>query len=385
MKKTYLLLTLFLLNISVACSQKENYPPIEDFNKDSFSLEKIIDDIEIPWGLSFTGIDSFLVTDKKGILYHVSEGKKSIVEGTPDITLSRQGGLLDVAVDLNFDNNNKIFLTASITSSDTGSNTALYSAILSNNKLSDLRLLYKALPDSTEERHFGGSILVTQEFVFFTIGDRGHRDVNPQSVSLDGGKVYRLNLDGSIPDSNPFYNVDSSKKAIWSYGHRNPQGIIKVTRNVGVNDYEIWIHEHGPRGGDEINIIKYPKKDEDPLKDRNYGWPKATYGINYSGSEITKNKKLEGVIDPFYYWIPSIAPSGMAIVNSDKYPNWNESLLVGSLSFRYLERLEFDENGITKREKLFPRIGRVRDVNISPDGFVFISVEGEGIFKVLPN
>ena len=376
MKKTYLLLTLFLLNISVACSQKENYPPIEDFNKDSFSLEKIIDDIEIPWGLSFTGIDSFLVTDKKGILYHVSEGKKSIVEGTPDITLSRQGGLLDVAVDLNFDNNNKIFLTASITSSDTGSNTALYSAILSNNKLSDLRLLYKALPDSTEERHFGGSILVTQEFVFFTIGDRGNRDVNPQSVSLDGGKVYRLNLDGSIPDSNPFYNVDSSKKAIWSYGHRNPQGIIKVTRNVGVNDYEIWIHEHGPRGGDEINIIKYPKKDEDPLKDRNYGWPKATYGINYSGSEITKNKKLEGVIDPFYYWIPSIAPSGMAIVNSDKYPNWNESLLVGSLSFRYLERLEFDENGITKREKLFPRIGRVRDVNISPDGFVFISVEG---------
>lgn len=385
MKKTYLLLTLFLLNTSVACSQKENYPPIEDFNKDSFSLEKIIDDIEIPWGLSFTGIDSFLVTDKKGILYHVSEGKKSIVEGTPDIILSRQGGLLDVAVDLNFDNNNKIFLTASITSSDTGSNTALYSAILSNNKLSDLRLLYKALPDSTEERHFGGSILVTQEFVFFTIGDRGNRDVNPQSVSLDGGKVYRLNLDGSIPDSNPFYNVDSSKKAIWSYGHRNPQGIIKVTRNVGVNDYEIWIHEHGPRGGDEINIIKYPKKDEDPLKDRNYGWPKATYGINYSGSEITKNKKLEGVIDPFYYWIPSIAPSGMAIVNSDKYPNWNESLLVGSLSFRYLERLEFDENGITKREKLFPRIGRVRDVNISPDGFVFISVEGEGIFKVLPN
>ena len=385
MKKTYLLLTLFLLNISVACSQKENYPPIEDFNKDSFSLEKIIDDIEIPWGLSFTGIDSFLVTDKKGILYHVSEGKKSIVEGTPDITLSRQGGLLDVAVDLNFDNNNKIFLTASITSSDTGSNTALYSAILSNNKLSDLRLLYKASPDSTEERHFGGSILVTEEYLFFTIGDRGNRDINPQNVTLDGGKVYRLNLDGSIPDSNPFYNVDSSKKAIWSYGHRNPQGIIKVTRNVGVNDYEIWIHEHGPRGGDEINIIKYPKKDEDPLKDRNYGWPKATYGINYSGSEITKNKKLEGVIDPFYYWIPSIAPSGMAIVNSDKYPNWNESLLVGSLSFRYLERLEFDENGITKREKLFPRIGRVRDVNISPDGFVFISVEGEGIFKVLPN
>ena len=385
MKKTYLIYSLVLLNVSLACSQKENHPPIEDFNKDLFSLEKIVDGIDIPWGMSFTSNNSFLVTDKKGILYHVSDGKKIIVEGTPEVVATRQGGLLDVAVDSNFKNNNKIYITASVSSSDKGSNTALYSAIFSENKLSKLKMLYKASPDSTEERHFGGSILVTKEYLFFTIGDRGNRDINPQNVSLDGGKIYRLNLDGSIPTSNPFYNVDSSKKAIWSYGHRNPQGIIKVTRNVGLNDYEIWIHEHGPRGGDEINIIKYPKKDEDPLKDRNYGWPKATYGINYSGSEITKNKKLEGVVDPFYYWIPSIAPSGMAIVNSDKYLNWNESLLVGSLSFRYLERLEFDENGITKREKLFPRIGRVRDVNISPDGFVVISVEGEGIFKVVPN
>jgi len=380
MKKTYLIFTLILLNISLACSQNENYPLIEDYNKDLFSLEKIIDGIDIPWGLSFTGKDSFLVTDKKGILYHVENGDKTIVEGLPNIVLSRQGGLLDVAVDNNFEINNRIYFTASVSLSGTGSNTTLFTAIFSNNNLSSLEILYKAEPDSTEERHFGGSLLVTDEYIFFTIGDRGNRDVNPQDITLDGGKIYRVNLDGSIPESNPFNNIDNSKKAIWSYGHRNPQGIIK-----GLNEKDIWVHEHGPRGGDEINIIKDPIKGEDVLKERNYGWPKATYGINYSGSEITKNKTLEGVIDPFYYWIPSIAPSGMAYVDSDIYPEWKNSILVGSLKFLYLERLEFDKNGVTKREKIFPGIGRVRDVNLGPDGYVYISVEAIGIFKVLPN
>lgn len=379
MKKTNLFYTLVLLNVSFACSQIENYPPIEDFDENLFSLEKVVEGIEIPWGLSFTSNNSFLVTDKKGIMYHVSEGKKDVVEGVPEIISSRQGGLLDVAVDSNFVLNNKIYFTASVTESGSGSNTALFSAIFLNNKLSDLKILYKASPDSKEERHYGGSILVTDEFIFFTIGDRGNRDINPQNISLDGGKVYRLNKDGSIPDSNPFNNTIDSKKAIWSYGHRNPQGIIR-----GLNEKEIWIHEHGPRGGDEINIIKDPIEDEDVLMDRNYGWPKATYGINYSGSEITKYQKMDNVIDPFYYWTPSIAPSGMAYVDSDIYPEWKNSILVGSLKFLYLERLEFDKNGVTKREKIFPGIGRVRDVNLGPDGYVYISVEAIGIFRVLP-
>jgi glucose/arabinose dehydrogenase len=379
MKKTNLFYTLVLLNVSFACSQIENYPPIEDFDENLFSLEKVVEGIEIPWGLSFTSNNSFLVTDKKGIMYHVSEGKKDVVEGIPEIISSRQGGLLDVAVDSNFVLNNKIYFTASVTESGSGSNTALFSAIFLNNKLSDLKTLYKASPDSKEERHYGGSILVTDEFIFFTIGDRGNRDINPQNISLDGGKVYRLNKDGSIPDSNPFNNTIDSKKAIWSYGHRNPQGIIR-----GLNEKEIWIHEHGPRGGDEINIIKDPIEDEDVLMDRNYGWPKATYGINYSGSEITKYQKMDNVIDPFYYWTPSIAPSGMAYVDSDIYPEWKNSILVGSLKFLYLERLEFDKNGVTKREKIFPGIGRVRDVNLGPDGYVYISVEAIGIFRVLP-
>ena len=380
MKKTSLILSIIFLSISSACSQRENYPPIQDSNENSFELVKIVDGIDIPWGLAFTDNSSFLVTDKKGILYHVEDGKKSIIKGIPKIVFSRQGGLLDVAVDKNFSSNQIIYLTASVSDSEKGSNTSLFSAKLDGDSLVDLKQLYKASPDSEEQRHFGGSILLKNQHIYFTIGDRGNRDINPQDLNLDGGKIYRLNLDGSIPDDNPFFDMENTKKAIWSYGHRNPQGIVD-----GFNNDEIWIHEHGPRGGDEINIIKEPKDNEDPVRERNYGWPKATYGINYSGSEITKNKTLDGVTDPYYYWTPSIAPSGMVMIKgSEIYSDWNNTLLIGSLSFRYLERLEFDNSGIIMREKLFPRIGRVRDVNLSPDGYVYISVEGEGIFKILP-
>ena len=380
MKKTSLILSIIFLSISSACSQRENYPPIQDSNENSFELVKIVDGIDIPWGLAFTDKSSFLVTDKKGILYHVVDGKKNIIKGIPKIVFSRQGGLLDVAVDKNFSSNQIIYLTASVSDSEKGSNTSLFSAKLDGDNLVDLKQLYKASPDSEEQRHFGGSILLKNQHIYFTIGDRGNRDINPQDLNLDGGKIYRLNLDGSIPDDNPFFDMENTKKAVWSYGHRNPQGIVD-----GFNNDEIWIHEHGPRGGDEINIIKEPKNNEDPVRERNYGWPKATYGINYSGSEITKNKTLDGVTDPYYYWTPSIAPSGMVMIKgSEIYSDWNNTLLIGSLSFRYLERLEFDNSGIIMREKLFPRIGRVRDVNLSPDGYVYISVEGEGIFKILP-
>jgi len=380
MKRTSLILSIIFLSISSACSQRENYPPIQDSNENSFELVKIVDGIDIPWGLAFTDKSSFLVTDKKGILYHVEDGKKSIIKGIPKIVFSRQGGLLDVAVDKNFSSNQIIYLTASVSDSEKGSNTSLFSAKLDGDSLVDLKQLYKASPDSEEQRHFGGSILLKNQHIYFTIGDRGSRDINPQDLYLDGGKVYRLNLDGSIPNDNPFIKIENSKKAIWSYGHRNPQGIVN-----GFNNDEIWIHEHGPRGGDEINIIKEPRTNEDPVRERNYGWPKATYGINYSGSEITKNKTLDGVTDPYYYWTPSIAPSGMVMIKSSEiYSDWNNTLLIGSLSFRYLERLEFDNSGIIMREKLFPRIGRVRDVNLSPNGYIYISVEGEGIFKILP-
>ena len=198
---------------------------------------------------------------------------------------------------------------------------------------------------------------------------------------MDGGKIYRLNKDGSIPDSNPFYNTIDAKKAIWSYGHRNPQGIIR-----GLNEEEIWVHEHGPRGGDEINIIKNPIKGEDGLKDRNYGWPKATYGINYSGSEITKFQKMNDVIDPFYYWTPSIAPSDMIFYENDVYPELRDSFLVTALVSRDVKKVIFNESS-NNQESLFSELGmRLRNIQDSPKGIIYLLTDGPNgkLIKVIP-
>ena len=374
MKYIYLQVTLLIITLNVSCAQQENPPNIEIADDSQYYIEKIVDGIDIPWGMTFINNNDFLVTDRDGLLYHVSKGKKTAVEGLPEIHYNGQGGLLDIVIDNNFNDNNFLYFTASIQGDkDKGSNTALYRAQYSNYRLSNLKILYKATPDSSGGRHYGGKIIIDDNYIYFSIGDRGNRDVNPQDITKDGGKIYRINIDGSIPSDNPFVNVKSAKKAIWSYGHRNPQGMI-----FGSNKNEVWINEHGPRGGDEINIIHKSEV-------RNYGWPLASYGINYTGTKFTNYTSLDGTIQPIYYWTPSIAPSGFVMLKSDIYPQWKGSLFVGSLSFKYLERLELDGQKITKREKILDNIGRVRNIIEGPDGYLYISVEKEGIYKIFPS
>ncbi len=194
--------------------------------------------------------------------------------------------------------------------------------------------------------------------------------MNPQDITRDGGKIYRIHDDGRIPNDNPFVGKSGSKTAIYSYGHRNPQGLAKHPETG-----KIWEHEHGPRGGDEINIVQIGK---------NYGWPVITYGINYSGTKITDETSRPGMEQPLYQWTPSIAPSGMTFVTSDKYPKWKGNLLVGSLSFQDLERLELKNNKVTYREKLLDGMGRVRNVRQGPDGFIYVGIEGKGIYRLVP-
>ena len=230
-----------------------------------------------------------------------------------------------------------------------GGHTALYISTLEGLELKNTRMIYKGDFNTKKGQHWGSRIVFDQNnHLYFTIGDRGNRDVNPQDISRDGGKVYRLNLDGSIPKDNPFIAKENARKAIYSYGHRNPQGMVfnKKTK-------KIWTNEHGPRGGDEINIIKPGK---------NYGWPIITYGINYSGTMITDKTEMDGMEQPLYFWVPSIAPSGMAFSTSNIYPKWKNSLFVGSLKFEYLERLEIKNEKVIKREKVLESIGRVRNV-----------------------
>lgn len=362
-------ITFMFLNLSCA-QQSEN--EVNSTDNPPFTTQLIIDELQLPWGFTFLPDGSMLLTEKAGQLIHFKDGKKNIVDNVPPVYVRGQGGLLDVVLHPDYANNGWIYISyASEEGGDKGGNTAIIRAKLNNNSLTDTQLLYKATPNTTKGQHFGSRIAFDDKgYLFFSIGERGNRDVNPQDITRDGGKIYRLHADGSIPSDNPFLDTEGAKTAIYSYGHRNPQGLVKNPMTG-----EIWDNEHGPQGGDEINIIE---------KGKNYGWPVITYGINYSGTPITDKTEMEGMEQPIHYWVPSIAPSGMAFVTSEKYPGWKGNLLIGSLKFQYLERLELKGNKVVYREKLMPDLGRVRDVRQAPDGFIYVAVEGKGIYKLVP-
>jgi glucose/arabinose dehydrogenase len=354
-----------------SCISQENPPEVKTPDQTKFITETVVDGIDIPWGMDFISENEILVTEKKGTLYRVTNGEKAEVSGLPEIYKRGQGGLLDVALHPDYKNNKIIFFTAGVhIEGDEGGNTALYCGELNENSLSNIKLLYKGNPNTKKGQHWGSRIVFDNKgHLFFGIGDRGNRDANPQDLNRDGGKIYRLNLDGSIPEDNPFADQEGALKAVYSYGHRNPQGMT-VHPETG----EIWENEHGPKGGDEINIIQ---------KGKNYGWPVITYGINYSGTSITDKTSMPGMEQPFYYWVPSIAPSGMAFSSSDVYGDWKGDLFIGSLKFEYLERLVIKKNKVVKREKILDGLGRVRNVKEGPDGYLYIAIEGKGILKLI--
>ncbi len=367
MKIQILLLFSFITFTTISCGQNKN-----DKNSENYTHEVIVSDINIPWGFVFLPDQSMLITEKKGELIHFKDGKKTSIKGLPEIKVLGQGGLMDIELHPDYKNNGWIYISyASPDGDGDGTNTAIMRCKLQNNTLVEKQILYKASPNSKRGQHFGSRIEFDNDgYLFFSIGERGNRDVNPQNINRDCGKIYRLHDDGRIPVDNPFVKDRNAKKAIYSYGHRNPQGMI-LHPQTG----ELWTHEHGPRGGDEINIIKSGK---------NYGWPLVSYGINYSGTKFTDNKSLPGMEQPIHYWVPSIAPSGMAFITSDIYPDWKGNLLVGSLKFQYLNRCVLSNNKIIKEEKLIEGLGRVRSIKQGPDGYIYVGVENVGVVKIIP-
>ena len=350
-------------------SEADNSILVDESN---YEMELIFEDENIIWSIEFFEDNSILAAVKSGKLFHYINGEKIEIGGLPEIYLRGQGGLMDIVLHPDFKENNWLYFSyASEDTGEKGGNTTISRAKLINNNLVDLEVLYKASPNTRKGQHFGGRLTFDNEnYLYFSVGDRGNRDVYPQDINLDGGKIYRINDDGSIPSDNPFFNNPNAKKAIYSYGHRNPQGMFKHPITG-----KIWTNEHGPRGGDEINIIK---------KGKNYGWPKITYGINYSGTTITKNKSLPKMEQPLYYWLPSIAPSSFEYISSDIYPNWKGSLLAGALVFKYIERIGLKNDKVVYRSKIAESLGRPRDIKQGPDGFVYVSIEGKGVYKILP-
>jgi len=360
----YHLVFLFFSFSLITCAQNG---PIVDTD-----YEVIVPDLNIPWGFAFLPDNSVLVTEKEGKLIHYKNGTKTTISGLPEIYVRGQGGLMDIKLHPNYKSNGWIYITyASPDGEGDGGNTAVMRFKIKDNRLVDKQLLYKASPNSTRGQHFGSRIAFDDKgYLFFSIGERGDRDTNPQDITRDCGKIYRLHDDGRIPSDNPFVNTPNAKKAIYSYGHRNPQGLI-----FNPNTKEIWDNEHGPQGGDEINIVEPGK---------NYGWPKISYGINYNGTKFTDYTALPGMEQPIHYWVPSIAPSGMAIITSDKYPGWKGNVLVGSLKFLYLDNCYIKNGKVVKEEQLLKNLGRVRTVNQGPDGYIYVGIENLGIVKIIP-
>lgn len=366
--------TILIIMFNFSCGQEpQNKNEIIVTDELNYEMELVFENEGIIWGLEFLNDNSILATLKSGSIIHFKDGVKKELKGVPEIYLRGQGGLLDIAIHPNFRKNKFIYLSyASEDIEGKGGNTTISRAILNGDALEELEVLYKGTPNSRKGQHFGGRMEFDNEnYLFFSIGDRGNRNVNPQDISIDGGKIYRIKDDGTIPKDNPFYNDGNAKKAIYSYGHRNPQGMFKHPVSG-----KIWTNEHGPRGGDEINIIE---------KGKNYGWPKITYGINYSGTTITKNKRLPNMEQPLYYWIPSIAPSSFEYISSEIYPDWKGSLLAGALVFKYIERIVLEDDIVVSRSKIAENLGRPRDIKQGPDGYIYVSIENKGVYKIMPN
>lgn len=338
---------------------------------ETLATRTVVDGIRIPWGMVWLPDGDMLVSERGGTIYRVRDGGiVAEIAGVPDVHANGQGGLLDLELHPDFARNRWLYFSYSDrTGRGPGSNTAIARGRLEGDRLTDVEAIYKASPNTRRGAHYGSRLAFDDAgYLFFSVGDRGARDDNPQDLMRDGGKIYRIHDDGRIPADNPF--ADGGKPAVYSYGHRNPQGMAKHPATG-----RVWIHEHGPRGGDEINIIK---------PGANYGWPILSYGVNYSGTRFAEGTEREGYESPVHYWVPSIAPSGMTFVTSDRYPEWQGHLLVGSLKFARLELCRLEGSAVAGCEPVLENLGRVRNVREGPGGHVYVAVDGAGIIRVEP-
>lgn len=345
------------LSLTLACSAA---PDLYHADDASFRLEVVVSGLEHPWSLAFLPDGSQLVTEREGRLRLIRAGQldPNPIEGVPELVVAGQGGLLDVVLHPDFASNQLLFLSYAH-ENETGKTTRVSRARFTGERLVDERVIFEALPRSNTNRHFAGRMAFDDDgYLYVAVGDRGDRP-RAQATGDDAGGVHRLTIDGDPAPDNPFIGSPDFRPTFFTYGNRNIQG---MTRHPVTGD--VWSHEHGPRGGDEINII---------TAGTNYGWPAITYGIGYSGLPITDKTAMPGMAQPLHFWDPSIAPSGMAFYTGTDVPEWQGDLFVGALKMQKLVRLRIRNGQVLEEEDLITGFGkRIRDVRMGPDGVLWL-------------
>ncbi len=334
----------------------------EDSTRHGFNVEIVHEGLDRPWSLAFLPDGRMLITERPGrlLLLDADNEERTDIGGLPAVAAISQGGLLDVVLHPDFEENGWVYLSYAKSGAG-GYTTAVGRGQLQGDRLTDFQELFVATPYVPGGRHFGSRLVFDGEgYLYISTGDRGQRD-GAQALDSHHGKIVRLTDDGQIPGDNPFLDHGGAQPGIYSYGHRNPQGMILLP-GTG----EIWLNEHGPRGGDEVNRVQ---------AGLNYGWPKVTHGREYHGPAIGP-AEMDGMEPPLHHWTPSIAPSGMTYYHGDAFPEWQGAIFVGALAGRHLARLEFDGTRLVNEERLLgDRNWRIRDVRTGPDGYLYLLVD----------
>ena len=356
----------------VAAASAVAQTPVQRSAFHNYRVVTVADSLQNPWSMTFLPGGDMLITERPGRLRIVRKGKllPNPVEGVPAVRGGGQGGLLDVVPHPAFATNRLIYFSFAKASADTlQGTTAVARARFENDRLTDVQEIFEAKVWSTGRGHHGSRLAFDRNgFLFITLGDRqvapsGNLEAHPaQDLSNHFGKIIRLHDDGRVPADNPFVNREGALPEIWSYGHRNVQGLA-IHPETG----DVWATEHGPQGGDELNLIQPGK---------NYGWPVVGFGVNYrTGAAIHSGTHKEGMEQPVNVWVPSIATSGLLFYTGTKFPGWRNSLFVGGMQGEVLARLTLDGRRVMNEEKLVQRMGRIRDVRQGPDGYIYLAID----------
>jgi len=340
-----------------------------------YVVTEIAKDLNFPWSLAFLPNRAMLVTERAGSLRMIKNGKliKQVISGLPQIHVQGQGGLFDVLVDPDFINNQRLFISFAAGNRSSNALTVI-SATLKGMALTDLKTILTVTPRKDTPHHFGGRMALLADGTLVITSGEGSR-YREQAQLLDSmlGKVLRINTDGTIPDDNPFLGRNDVLPEIYSYGHRNPQAILLSKTG------KIWSHEHGPKGGDELNVI---------LPGKNYGWPAITYGVDYSGAVISPFTSAEGMEQPVIYWVPSIAPAGMTEYHGQVFPEWQGNLFIAALAEKSVHRLKVQDSKVIEQEIILKELKqRIRDIRTGPDGFLYVLTDSNkgSIYRLSAN